>query len=152
MGASTVAAHLLLFIAVLSITAGMVITLNNYVAQTGLALHSKQEATTSRLKTNVEITNVKSTTTWVATYVKNTGSEKLKTECMEYYIDDNWQAKTDFTITDPDTGSNVTLVDLKQTIKLNTSLSQPPLNESDTHKTKIVTCNGVSDSDLFSIG
>ncbi|MCK5506009.1 MAG: hypothetical protein KAJ10_12655 [Thermodesulfovibrionia bacterium] len=149
MGASTVAAHLILFVAVLGITTGLVILLTNYIAQTGSVISSKQNFMIDQLKTNIDISSVANTSTSnIPVYVKNIGDITLKTSCIDLYLDSGWC--DNFTVVNPNTGANVSLWQSKDTLLLNATLNSA-LNTNLTHTAKVVTCNGVSDSFLFSI-
>ncbi|RLI92329.1 MAG: hypothetical protein DRO65_00110 [Candidatus Altiarchaeales archaeon] len=151
MGASTIVSHLILFIVVLGMTITLVSVLTGYVSQTGAVINLKQRSMINEIKTNIKIVSIKaenlSQNSTLKLYVKNTGYVTLKTSCLDVFIDREWVKN--FTAIDPDSLELKSLWNPKETILLNVTLPKT-LNESEVHEAKVVTCNGVSDSELFS--
>jgi archaellum component FlaG (FlaF/FlaG flagellin family) len=110
----------------------------------------KQSRLTDQLKTDIEVVNVLydsgPSPDREYVFVKNVGTVKISTRCMDLFIDDTYIPLSAADITDPDTGSEVNETDIQDTVRLNGSLDLA----SDVHEATVVTCNGVTDSFDFS--
>ena len=148
MGFSTAAAEIIFFIAVVGISAGVISVFSNYVAQASSAVTDKQQYITSQLRTDIVITNIDNSTGHLHVFVKNVGNEQLSTDCIELYVDSGWVTLAANVIVDPSTGSAVTEFDPEDTIQLKPASA--PLNTGSIHKVRVVTCNGISDTENFS--
>ena len=148
MGFSTAAAEIIFFIAVVGISAGIISVFSNYVAQASNAVTDKQQYITSQLRTDIVITNIDNSSGHLHIFLKNVGNEQLGTDCIELYVDSAWVTLAANIIVDPSTGSAVTEFNPEDTIQLKPTSA--PLNAGSIHKTKVVTCNGISDAEDFS--
>jgi archaellum component FlaG (FlaF/FlaG flagellin family) len=147
MGFSEIATQLLFFIAVVGLSAGVLSVFSDYLGQTMGAMSDKQHHITSQLKTDIKITNIDNSSGHLHIYVKNIGNEQLNTDCVEIYVDSQWVTVAAARRTDPATGSQMTTLLPEETLKLNPAAA--PLNSGTTHEAKVVTCNGVSDTEDF---
>lgn len=147
MGFSTVSAQLLFFLAVVVISAGVIAMFGGFVDQTKGAMVDKQHFITGQLKTDIIITNIDNSSGDLNIYAKNVGHQQLDTDCLELYVDSGWVALTAPKITNPSTGAAVDKWDTEATIKL--SPASAPLNSGTLHEAKVITCNGISDTENF---
>jgi archaellum component FlaG (FlaF/FlaG flagellin family) len=148
MGFSTAAAQIIFFIAVVGISAGVISLFSNYVDQAQGAMSDKQQYITSQLRTDISVTNIDNTSGHLHVFVKNVGNEQLDTECIDLFVDSGWVTLAANEIVNPSTDSAVTAFDPEDTIQLKPSTA--PLNSGSIHEAKIVTCNGISDTEDFS--
>ncbi|MBU0762437.1 MAG: hypothetical protein KKD39_05375 [Candidatus Altiarchaeota archaeon] len=147
MGFSTVATQLLFFIAVVGLSAGVLAVFANYLDETMGAMGDKQNYITSQLRTDIRITNIDNSSGHLHIYAKNIGDEPLSTDCVELYVDGAWVTVAPTRITDPATGTELETWFQQDTMKLNPQAA--PLNAGSIHEAKLITCNGVSDSENF---
>ncbi|MFZ2455545.1 MAG: hypothetical protein WAX07_03615 [Candidatus Altiarchaeia archaeon] len=150
MGASTVVAELMFFIAVLGMSTVSIIVLTNYVGQTTSAVSTKQRDMINQIQTNIDITSVNASSTNTRAYVKNIGDTDLRIDCMDLFLDNAWN--NNFSVKNPDTEavfSNSTLWTPMETILVDAN--HTALNTAASHSMRVVACNGVSDSYIFSI-
>jgi archaellum component FlaG (FlaF/FlaG flagellin family) len=147
MGFSTVAAQILFFIAVVGISAGIIATFGFYVDESKSAMSDKQNYVIGQLRTDVAITNIDNSSGHLYIYAKNVGKQQLQTDCVELYVDSAWANLTSATIVDPTTGSPLTTWDIEETVKLKPTSA--PLNAGSVHEARLITCNGVSDTENF---
>jgi len=147
MGFSTIAAQILFFIAVVGISAGVIAVFGSYIDQTKSAMSDKQQYIVGQLKTDIVISNIDNQSGHLFVFVKNVGKEQLKTDCINLYVDSGWVTVTPARITDPSTGSEATYLDSEDTIKIDPQAA--PLGENSVHEAKVVTCNGVWDTESF---
>ena len=147
MGFSTVAAQLLFFIAIVGISAGIIAVFGDYIDQTTGAMGDKQAFITNQLRTEIAISNIDNSSGHLHIYAKNIGDANLNTDCLELYVDAGWVNLAVSEIVDPadDTAKELWLIE--ETLKLKPSTA--PLNTGSIHTAKIVTCNGVADSENF---
>ncbi|MFA6088583.1 MAG: hypothetical protein WC755_01850 [Candidatus Woesearchaeota archaeon] len=90
MGASTVAAQVILFIAIIGITTGLVVVFNNYVDETTSSTRSQWQMMSNNLKTDVTITSIgyaKDEISNTTIYLLNTGKTKLDVNQTDIYLD-----------------------------------------------------------------
>jgi|GEM_PF-5855427 len=147
MGFSAVGVQLLFFIAIIGISAGVIAVFSDYVDQATGAMGDKQASITSQLRTDVKISNIDNSSGHLYIYVKNIGDESLKTDCIELYVDNAWVTLGAAVMVDPTDESAKDTWLAEETVKLKPSAA--PLSTASTHSAKIVTCNGVSDSEDF---
>ena len=133
--------------ALVGISAGVISMFSSYVDQASGAMSDKQQYVTSQLRTDIIVTNIDNSSGDLDIYVKNVGNEQLDTECLELYVDSAWVNLASNDIVDPSTGSAVTDWGPEDTLKLMPSAA--PLNAGSIHEAKIVTCNGISDTEDF---
>ena len=147
MGFSTVTAQVLFFIAVILISAGLITVFSFYIEQTKGAMSDKQQYITSQLRTDIVITSIDNSSGDLDIFVKNVGNQVLKTDCLGLYVDNGWVTLTAARITDPSTAAQVEDWDIEDTIRLDPAAA--PLNSGSVHQVKIVTCNGIWDTENF---
>ena len=148
MGFSAPAAQLIFFIAVVGLSAGVISVFSNYVDQTTGAMTDKQQYVTGQLRTDIVITNIDNTSGHLHVYVKNVGNEQLSTDCLELYVDSGWITLAANDIVDPADDSAVEEFDSEETVQLKPTSSS--FNSGSIHEAKVVTCNGITDTEDFS--
>jgi len=148
MGFSTAAAQVIFFIAVVGISAGVISLFSNYVDQATGAMSDKQQYVTGQLRTDIAITNIDNSSGHLHVYVKNVGNQQLHTNCIELYVDSAWVSLTSAMIVNPSTEAQVSDWDSEGTVKLKPTSA--PLNSGSIHEAKVITCNGISDTEDFS--
>ncbi len=148
MGFSTVAVQLLFFIAIMGISAGVIGVFSDYIDQTTGAMGDKQNFVTSQLRTSIKISNIDNSSGHLYIYAKNIGDETLNTDCIELFVDNGWANLGAAVIVDPSDESAKDIWDLEETVKLKPATA-PYDTTVTTHSVKIVTCNGVADSENF---
>jgi archaellum component FlaG (FlaF/FlaG flagellin family) len=138
---------LILFIAVVGISVGLVVAIKNYAFQTQESLSFQNEVVNNQLKTSIEITNIyyNSVNDLLYVYVKNIGETKLISRDFDLYVNDAYIV--DYNVTSP---SNFTVsqdvVNIQDTVAV---ISENVLS-SGSHKVKIVSGYGGSgDTDYF---
>ena len=89
-GAGEAVSALIMFIAIVGISTGMVIAFKNYIADTQSSLEYQNKETSNKLKTSIAITNIyyNSSGSQVTVYVKNTGETKLDAQALDFFVDD----------------------------------------------------------------
>ena len=80
---------LIMFIAVISVTTGLVIVFKNYVASTQDSFSVQNELTSNKLRSAISISNIYYNTTSNTSYiyVKNVGETPLSPKLFDIYID-----------------------------------------------------------------
>ncbi len=141
---------LIMFIAVISVTAGLVVVFQNYVVDTQDSFSTQSDLTSNKLRTSVSIINVyyntSSNTTYI--YVKNVGETSLDTSLMDLFIDESYFYADNFDVVDAsDLTTNLTLVQPQETMAV---VKQINLTAG-SHDVQIVTEYGVGDEDSFNI-
>ena len=150
MGADSLASTLLMFIAVMLMTVAVITLLENYISETSGVVSAKQKSMISQLQTDISIIEVNSTSTWSRIYVKNIGSNDLATRCINVIVEKELLTNASFQVLDPDTNEQMTTTWAStKTILINATHSD--LSTGTTHEVKVITCNGISDSYIFSI-
>jgi archaellum component FlaF (FlaF/FlaG flagellin family) len=147
MGFSTVAAQILFFIAVVGISAGLIAVFGNYLDQAKGAMSDKQQYIVGQLRTDIAISNIDNSSGHLIVYAKNVGKEVLKTSCLNLYIDGSYVSLTPPRITDPATTSQVDYWSPEMTVRIDPS--DAPLIGGHVHEAKLVTCNGVTNTENF---
>lgn len=136
---------LILFIAVVGVSVGLVVAIKNYAFETQDNLRFQNEVVNNQLKTSIDITNIHYNSTGIYVYLKNTGSTKLVTEDFDFFINDAFIS--DFSVYDPsDLSTNLSLLLVSETAAFfkNITLS------SGTHEVKLVSGYGGSgETDYF---
>jgi len=147
MGFSDVATQLLFFIAVIGLSAGVIYTFGVYLDQTRGAMTDKQQYLIGQLRTDLAIANIDNSSGHLHIYVKNVGKQQLKTSCISLFVDSAWVNLTSSTIVDPTTNADVTVWVPEGTIKIKPTSAE--LGSSSVHEAKVVTCNGVTETEYF---
>lgn len=86
------ASTLILFIAVISVTTGIVIMFKNYVADTEHAFSTQHDLSTNKLETSLSVSNVyyNSTNQRLYVYVKNVGQTSLGIKNIQVFFDSSY--------------------------------------------------------------
>ncbi len=139
---------LILFIAVISVTTGLVIVFKDYVFDSQTAFQSQSELTSNKIKTSISITNIyynqSSNVSYI--YVKNVGETKLNTELFDLFIDGKFYES--FNISDAtDLTTPVIILNLQETVAIIKNINLT----SGSHNIVINTEYGVGDEESFNI-
>lgn len=90
-GASTVASQVILFIAIIGITTGLVVVFNNYVDETSASTRAQWKIMSNNLKTDITITSLSydsgANPDNTTVYVLNTGKTTLDLNQTDVYLD-----------------------------------------------------------------
>ena len=154
MGFGSVAAQLIMFIALMGVTTGLVIAFDRHTEETATAMAIKTDALAEQLKTDFVITNLNynSTLNQTVADLLNTGSIELSINKTDIIIDGVFIPR--------DSNKNNTV--LESTFVRNT-LSWDPgevleimvnksMSANQTHTVDIITDNGIRKTDTFSWG
>lgn len=108
---------LILFIAVLLVSAGVVVVLQNYVFETQESIRFQSDTTSNQLNTLISITNTfyNDTDQTLYVYLKNIGKTKLNTQNFDVFV--NGQFISEYNVTDPsDFTVQRQILDVQQTV------------------------------------
>lgn len=154
MGFSELASSLIMFITVLSLTAGVVVAMKQQVDSTSHSMVAEQKRVSNELRTSINIDSVfySSATSEVIIYVKNTGTSKLDISKIDVFVNNDWIPRSDSNrsieiLADTNT-INPDFWDQTEIVKL---VIQTTLSSGETHKLKIATEFGVGQEYEFSI-
>ncbi|MFW6008884.1 MAG: hypothetical protein ACOC16_02085 [Nanoarchaeota archaeon] len=139
---------LIMFIAVLIVTTSLVILFMNYVNDTQQSFSKKNELSSNKIKTSLAITNIhyNDSSQDLHVYVKNIGETKLSSKLFDLFINEAFQ--DDFSIVYANNlTKNLTLFQPQDTMVIIQNINLNP----GTHKVKIATQYGSSQSDSFNI-
>lgn len=115
-GFGDVASTLIMFIAIIGVSVGMVIAIKSYAIDTQESFDVQNTAVTNQLKTSIDIINVyyDDVTNMTYVYLKNVGKTKLVTEDFDMFIDNSYI--TNFSVYRADNLSeNLTLLTISST-------------------------------------
>lgn len=142
-----VASTLIMFIAIIGVTTGMVMAFQNYFLQTKDVLAYQQEQTSEKLKTFVTITHIvyDEPSDNLRVFVKNTGSVELDATLFDVYVDGNFGSG--LTSYYAGTSSEAKVLRPSQTLYVDYGIDL----EAGSHKVKVVTELGVSDDEDFNV-
>lgn len=132
----SVASTLIMFIAVVGVSIGMVVTFQDYVLKTQHAMGVQNDAISNKLKSSISITNIyyNSSSNKTYTYVKNIGSIKLTPSKFDLFIDDKYTHNFSAVYAN-NLSKNVILFNPQETI----AIIYPTGLVAGTHKVKVVT-------------
>lgn len=141
-----VASTLIMFIAIISVTTGLVIAFMNYTQSTKRSFDQQSELAGNKLRTSVSISNIyyNTTSNSVYVYVKNIGDTALDTKLFDLYVDDAFYRDYDAFYAD-NLSKPIVLFQSQETLVLIKNLNLA----TGTHSVKVMTQYGVGDSDLF---
>lgn len=124
-GAGDAISTLILFIAVISISVGIVIAFQQFVTQTQVGLENQQDILSSKLNTQYIISNIiyDSSVNITTLYVKNTGNTQLDVNSLSFFIADEYI--TSATIVNANTGGTIRIFSPQDTILVNSSIDLP---------------------------
>ena len=155
MGFGNVASALILVIAAMTITTGVVVSFKDYYDKTTSSVALTQAKVTQELKTDIaiEIVSFDNTTNTTKIYVKNSGNEKLDIDKVDIYINKNYiprnSTNRSIEILEDTNIIDDTLWDPKEQVLIqifNYSLSTTQL-----HEVTVTTQYGVKDLEEFSV-
>lgn len=144
----SVASTLIMFIAIVGISTGVVLSFKGYIEETQSSLSYQNELTVSKLKTSLSITyvNYNSTSEQVYVYVKNVGESTLRPTNFDLFINEAFY--TDFDIFYANNLSQrMTVFSPQDTLVIIRNLT---LGEG-THEVRVVTDLGVGVEESFNI-
>lgn len=143
-----VASTLIMFIAIITVTTGLVISFMNYTQTTKQSFDSQTDLASNKLRTSISISNIyyNESNDYLYVYVKNIGETKLPSQELDFYINDHFE--DNFSVLKAsDLVTPVEIFEPQQTVVIS---EYKPLN-SGTHKVKVVTGYGVGIGDYFNI-
>lgn len=142
----SVVSTLIMFIAIVGVTTGIVISFENYVSEAQSSFSSQNELASNKLKTAVSIINTdyNSSSNVLYVYVKNIGESKLRPQNFDVFLDDAYVVNYNVTQA-ADFSTIMTLMDLQDTgvVQIPTTLV------SGTHEVKVITEFGVGAEESF---
>ena len=145
-GFGSVVSTLIMFIAIVGVTTGLVISFKNFVGDTQSSFSTQNELASNKLKTSLSITNnyYNSSSNTLYVYVKNVGETKLVTRNFDVFLDNEYL--TNYNISYANNFSNLmTLMQIQDTA----AVIIPKTLNSGTHEIKVVSEYGVGDEDSF---
>lgn len=146
-GFGGVASTLIMFIAIVSITTGIVISFMKYVDNAEDSVAVKNDFLQKKLETEIDIINIvyDSDLDKVKIYFRNLGNTQLASKYFTTFVDDKYI--TEFVIKNPETDDVLKLVDSQEVgvVFVNETL------ESGSHIVKLVSQYGVGDKMGFNI-
>jgi archaellum component FlaG (FlaF/FlaG flagellin family) len=142
----SVVSTLIMFIAIVGVTTGIVISFENYVSETQSSFNSQNELASNKLKTSLSIinTNYNSTSNVLYIYIKNIGESKLRPQNFDVFLNDNYIVNYNVTEAS-DLSTLLTLLELQDTA----AIQIPVVLTSGTHDIKVVSEYGVGDKESF---
>lgn len=113
---------LILFIAVISISLGIVIAFQQFVVQTQSGLENQQDILSNKLNTQYIVSNViyNSTSNISSIYIKNTGTTELTTGLLSFFVAEEYISNP--IIVNADTSSSTKVFSPQDTILVNASV------------------------------
>ena len=125
-GFGEVASTLIMFIAVIGITAAVVVAMSGYVSDTGDAVEVQHDLMNNQLRTALDIGSVYYQDGELGVYVKNVGSTRLDVEDFSIFMSENFYMGSDFDVVSASGGGEVDLLQPGETVlfKKNTSLEE----------------------------
>jgi archaellum component FlaG (FlaF/FlaG flagellin family) len=139
---------LILFIAVISVSVGLVIAFQNYVVKTQSSFKSQNDRTVNQLKSEISITNIyynsSSNTSYI--YVKNIGEIKLIPTEFDLFVDGAFTKNFSVFYAD-NLSKSITLFQPGETLAIVYNKYLSP----GTHKIRVVTEYSTYDEDFFNI-
>lgn len=139
---------MIMFIAVVGVSTGLVIAFKNFALETQDSLTYQNDLTVSKLKTSLSITHIyyNESGNQITIYVKNVGETKLRPTRFDVFIDDAFY--NDFTTYYANNLSrNMTTFSPQETLAIIKDITLT----SGSHDVRVVTETGVSVEDSFNI-
>ena len=139
---------LIMFIAIISVTTGLVIAFMNYVNETQHSFDKKNDLSSKRLRTSITITNTyyNSTSDDLYIYVKNIGETELVPDLLDLFVNKDFE-KDFMTVYPDDFSKNKTILQPQESVVVINNVNIT----SGTHEVKVVTQYGVGDTEQFNI-
>lgn len=139
---------LIMFIAVVSVATGLVISFKGYISETQSSLAFQNEVAVNKLKTSISITHMyfNSTDDQLYVYVKNIGETKLRPQNFDLFVDGAYYRNfTHYYANDIET--EMVLFNPQETMVIIQNLTMT----SGTHEVRVITEHGVGTEDSFNI-
>ena len=148
MGFGTLAANIIMFIALLILASSVVFIMSTYVQETQESLTEQKNRLVDEIRTSITIDSISYTNETLTIYSTNIGTTNLRLETIDLFIDGIRIPRTSRTITiEPDTlVGGPSIWNPREVIKVETGIS---LNG--TVLIRLVTSNGVFNQELISI-
>lgn len=142
-----VVSTLIMFIAIVSVTTGLVIAFQNYFVKTQSSLKFKQDLSEKKLRTKVDISHVfyNKSSYDLEVYLKNIGSVEVLTSNFEIFLDQKFSNNLSVFLAEND--EEILVLQPKKTAKI---VFNKKLNLG-SHIVKIVTENGESAKEYFQV-
>lgn len=153
MGFGTVVSHIILFVSIITVAAGFLVVINDYVQTATGSITEKQDRLADELRTEIEITavNYDNTTSpdTITASARNTGSTTLRVNRTDLFLNDIRVSRGSRTITiqDDTQVGNPGLWDPDEVVEVTTEENL----DSGTQELSLVVENGVSDEATFSV-
>ncbi len=144
----SVASTMIMFIAIVGVSLGMVMSFQNYVVDTQDALSTQKDITSNKLRSAISISNIfyNSTSNDLNIYVKNIGEVQMTTEFFDLFVDGKFYNTFDVVYAS-NLSKNMTLL-IQQDMMV---IIHNDILTSGTHEVKVATEFGTSDSESFNI-
>ncbi|MFC2163209.1 hypothetical protein ACFLRF_05960 [Candidatus Altiarchaeota archaeon] len=146
MGFSVASTHMLFFIGVIAISAGVIVSFNAFIDETRGAMTDKKTFITDQLRTQIEVINVRYSGGISYIYAKNIGDRLMNTNCLNVFVDGMYITDANLDILNASSGTPRTEWNLEETLEFQATHAI----SGGTHTAKVVTCNGISDEYSFS--
>lgn len=142
-----VVSTLIMFIAIISVTTGLVIAFQNYFVKTQSSLKFKQDLSEKKLRTKVDISHVfyNKSSYDLEIYLKNIGSVEVLTSNFEIFL--NQKFSNNLSVFLAENNEEILVLQPKKTAKI---VYNKKLNLG-SHTVKIVTENGESANEYFQV-
>lgn len=147
-GFGGVVSTLIMFIAIVGLSTGVVISFQQYIGETQNSMNVQNDISSNKLKTMLSISSIdyNSTSQELYLYIKNIGETTLRPERFDLFINDDFTLN--FTSAQPsDFTINKTLLMPQETVVI---IKQIPLS-SGSNKVKVVSEYGVGEENSFNI-
>lgn len=145
MGFGTVAANMLFFIAILTLSAGVIFYMNSFASDTTAAMTVQNNRLSDELRTDINIDSATydNDTQTTTIYVKNTGKTKLDINGSDVYLDKDRIPRTNYTA-EITSDSLVGSSDVWEPLELLEIVVEDYELTDNSIKVRVVTYNGVS--------
>jgi archaellum component FlaG (FlaF/FlaG flagellin family) len=154
MGFDTVSSHLIIFIAVVTVTGAIAMRFRGYISSAETSINYQRQMLQNKIETDITIEVIRFTdaTNKTNVYIKNTGKTKLDLRTIDMYIDSIWvprslKNRTIELLSDTDT-INPGVWDPSEAILITTNLT---VSRSTDHTVVVATDSGFKDTETFSI-
>lgn len=148
MGFGTIVANIMMFIAIIMVTTGVIFVMNIYVQETQESLTEQKNRLVEELRTSITINSINYNSTQLTIYVTNTGTTNLDMNSIDLFIDGIRVSRTQRTTEiEPDTQiGGPTVWNPREMIKIETNTTM-----TGTVLIRITTPQGAFDQELISI-
>ena len=143
------ASTLILFIAIITVSTGLVIAFQNFAQDTNSALKKQNDLTVNRIKTSLDITHIYYDTglQTLYIYVKNIGSTDLMSKNFDVFVDNYFSHNLTAFLAE---NKSVQISQLKSQETIMFKLEDVVIEEG-THSVKVISEFGVGDEEDFNV-